>query len=120
MSNTYFEKGSTKKEDILNDFSGYYLKKTIGGQVDPSVGTFTFGVGMVYEYKKGKIINRYKQASISGTIKNYLENIIEVSNNKKISLTTGFCGKDGQSVPVSDGGPLLKLKKTTVGGTKHE
>ncbi len=120
MSNTYFEAGKTSEKDMLNDFTGYYLKKSSAGQVSPSVGTFTFGVGSVQEYKKGKVINNYKQATISGTIINYLQNITEVSKNVVLHKMSAHCGKDGQSVPVSDGGPILKIKNVVVGGTKHE
>jgi hypothetical protein len=32
----------------------------------------------------------------------------------------GFCGKGNQTAYVGDGGPILKVEKVIVGGTKHE
>ncbi|MFH0906495.1 MAG: TldD/PmbA family protein [archaeon] len=118
MSNTYFEKGTIKLEEILQNFSGLFLTGFAGGETDPAVGTFMFGIKQAIEYKNGKIINRYKQASISGNINNYLNKISQVSN-KLGEFDIGFCGKGGQRAFVSGGGPHLKITNATVGGTKH-
>lgn len=119
MSNTYFEKGNEKIEDMLKNFNGYLLKGFSGGQVDPNVGTFMFGIKQAYKYKNGKIEEKYKQASISGNILNYLYKITEVSN-KLGDFEIGFCGKEGQTAFVGGTGPYLKIDKAVIGGTKHE
>lgn len=119
MSNTYFEKGDEKIEDILKNFNGYLLKGFSGGQVDPNIGTFMFGIKQAYKYEKGKIIGKYKQASISGNILKYLDKITNISN-KLGNFEIGFCGKDGQTAFVGGTGPFLKIENATVGGTKYE
>lgn len=119
MSNTYFLEGKDKLDDVLKDFSGYLLDGFAGGQVDPSVGTFMFGIKKAYEYKHGKKIGTFKQASISGNILDYLKNVTVVTN-KIGEFGFGFCGKDGQTAFVSGSGPHIKIDNAVLGGTKHE
>ena len=119
MSNTYFTEGKDKYDEMLSDFSGYLLDGFAGGQVDPSVGTFMFGIKFAYKYDHGKLIEKYKQASISGNILTYLKNISRISN-KIGKFEFGFCGKDGQMAYVSGSGPNILVKNAVVGGTKHE
>lgn len=119
MSNTYFLEGKDKLDDVLKDFSGYLLDGFAGGQVDPSVGTFMFGIKKAYQYRNGKIIGTFKQASISGNILDYLKNVTVVTN-KIGEFGFGFCGKEGQTAFVSGSGPHIKIDKAVIGGTKHE
>jgi len=119
MSNTYFKEGKEKLPAVLSDFSGYLLDGFAGGQVDPSVGTFMFGIKKAYQYKNGKIIGTFKQASISGNILDYLKNVSAVTN-KIGEFGFGFCGKENQTAFVSGSGPYLKIDNAILGGTKHE
>lgn len=119
MSNTYFEPGKSELKDMLHGFNGYLLKGFSGGQVDPNIGTFMFGIKQAYKYKNGKLVDKYKQASISGNILTYLNKISEISN-KKEKFEIGFCGKESQTAFVGGTGPYIKIKNAIVGGTKHE
>ncbi len=119
MSNTFFLNGKDKQEDMLLNFSGFYLKGFAGGMVDPSIGTFMFGIKQAFKFEKGKIVGKFKQASISGNILTYLNNITTVGNKQDLS-GAGFCGKANQTAYVGDGGPVLKLENVIVGGTSHE
>ena len=119
MSNTFFSAGKHTLKDLKEDFTGYLLDGFAGGQVDPSVGTFMFGIKFAYRYEKGKVVEKYKQASISGNILNYLKNISKMSN-KIGKFEFGFCGKDGQTAFVSGSGPHMLINDAVVGGTKHE
>ena len=118
MSNTYFKKGIKNNKDLLKDFTGYLLKRPFGGQVDPAVGTFMFGIRQAIKYEKGKVIDNFKQASISGSILKYLNNIQDIGNTYE--WEPGYCGKGGQSVNVDDSGPYMKIKDVVIGGSKHE
>jgi predicted Zn-dependent protease len=104
---------------MLKGFNGYLLDGFAGGQVDPNIGTFMFGIRQAYKYKDGNIIPKYKQASISGNILTYLNKITEISN-KIENFEIGFCGKGGQKAFVGGTGPYLKIKDAILGGTKHE
>lgn len=119
MSNTYFLEGKEKLSSLLKDFNGYLLDGFAGGQVDPSVGTFMFGIKKAYQYRNGKVIGTFKQASISGNILDYLKNV-SVVTNKIGEFGFGFCGKEGQTAFVSGSGPHIKIDKAVIGGTKHE
>jgi TldD protein len=119
MSNTYFKPGKERLEDMLKGFNGYLLDGFAGGEVDPNIGTFMFGIRQAYKYKNGKVVEKYKQASISGNILTYLNKITEISN-KIENFEIGFCGKGGQRAFVSGTGPYLKIENATLGGTKHE
>src|SRR5574344_1597493 len=119
MSNTYFLEGKEKLPSVLKDFSGYLLDGFAGGQVDPSVGTFMFGIKKAYQYRNGKVIGTFKQASISGNILDYLKNVTVVTN-KIGEFGFGFCGKEGQTAFVSGSGPHIKIDNAVLGGTKHE
>jgi len=119
MSNTFFLPGKDKHKDMLTDFSGYYLKGFAGGMVDPSIGTFMFGIKQAIKYDKGNIIGTFKQASISGNILTYLNNITKIGNIQHLE-GSGFCGKANQTAYVGDGGPFLKINNVIIGGTNHE
>ena len=45
-----------------------------------------------------------------------LNNVIGVGRN--LEFSEGYCGKSGQNVPVSDGGPHIALSEAVVGGLK--
>jgi len=44
-----------------------------------------------------------------------LKDILAVGDD--IKLEVGFCGKNGQSVPVTDGQPTVLIKELVVGGS---
>ncbi len=119
MSNTYFLEGKEKHKDMMNNFNGLLIDGFRGGEVDPAVGTFMFGIDRAYLLEKGKIKETYKQASISGNIKSYLNNVSKISN-KIGAFSFGFCGKEGQRAYVSGSGPYMQINNVIVGGTKHE
>ena len=118
MSNTYIDKGSENPEDILKSVDrGFYAHKYQGGQVEDS-GKFTFSVSSGFLIEKGKLTRPVKQATLIGTNIDILKKIEMVGFDLKFGLQTGTCGKEGQSAPVSDGCPTLKISAMTVGGQK--
>jgi len=118
MSNTYIEKGDYDPEEIIKSVKrGFYAGKFQGGQVEDS-GKFTFSVSSGYLIEDGKLTAPVKQATLIGTNIDILKNIEMVGSDLEFGLPTGTCAKEGQSVPVSDGCPTLKIIKMTVGGQK--
>jgi TldD protein len=118
MSNTYIEKGDYDPEEIIKSVKrGFYADKFQGGQVEDS-GKFTFSVNSGYLIEDGKLTAPVKQATLIGTNIDILKNIEMVGSDLEFGLPTGTCAKEGQSVPVSDGCPTLKIVRMTVGGQK--
>lgn len=118
MSNTYIDRGSEDPEDIIKSVEkGFYAHKYQGGQVEDS-GKFTFSVSSGFLIEKGKLTRPVKQATLIGTNIDILNKIEMVGFDLKFGLQTGTCGKEGQSAPVCDGCPTLKISAMTVGGQK--
>ncbi|MBW6451200.1 MAG: TldD/PmbA family protein [DPANN group archaeon] len=116
MSNTYFDKGDYSLDDMLSTVKdGLYLQGFTGGQVSPSTGDFTFGIERGFIIKNGQKTKMIRDCSLSGNILEVLKNIDAVGNDCSVDMG-GMCGKDGQSVPVDNGGPHLRIKSMLVGG----
>ena len=115
MSNTYLEKGNSDLDDMISDTDGYMLIGSKGGQVDTLTGDFQFNAMYGYKIEKGKLSYPIKGVSLAGNTLKLLKNIESVSKQTGDGMP-GFCGKDGQTVPVVGRNPYLLLKDATVGG----
>lgn len=113
MSNTFFKPGKTTKEEVFDVRDGIYLKGMKGGSVDIFSGGFMFKADEAYEIKNGELGKLYRDTAISGNILETLMNVEAVG--KDFGTSPGFCGKSGQSVPVSDGGPHIRVKNVKIG-----
>lgn len=115
MSNTFLQPGDNTFEELIEDIpDGIYLKGSRGGQVDTGKGIFQFNAAEGYLIKDGEITTPLRDVSLSGNILETLKNIDAIGNDFKLSV--GFCGKDGQTAPVSDGGPHTRILNALVGG----
>ena len=115
MSNTYLQPGDNSFEELLEDIDdGIYLKGSRGGQVDTGKGIFQFNAAEGYLIKEGEITTPLRDVSLSGNILETLKNIDAIGDDFKLSV--GFCGKDGQTAPVGDGGPHTRILNALVGG----
>ncbi|MBN1170128.1 TldD/PmbA family protein [Candidatus Micrarchaeota archaeon] len=112
MSNTYFQKGDHSLQDVF-DIDGIYLKGMKGGSVDTFSGGFMFKAEEAWEIKKGERVKIMRDAVISGNILETMANVTAVG--KDFGTSPGICGKFGQSVPVSDGGPHIQVKGVAIG-----
>ncbi len=118
MTNTYIENGDSTKEDIFSSMDdGLYCVDVIGGQTNLEMFTFTAAYG--YEVKNGKQGKMYRDIVLSGNVFNTLKNISMIGNDCEMFGGLGGCGKGGQSpLPVSFGGPHMKIKDILIGGKK--
>ena len=115
MSNTYLQPGDNTFEELLEDIpNGIYLKGSRGGQVDTGKGIFQFNAAEGYLIENGQLTTPLRDVSLSGNILETLKNIDAIGNDFKLSV--GFCGKDGQTAPVGDGGPHTRILNALVGG----
>ncbi|MDD1684527.1 MAG: TldD/PmbA family protein [Methanoregula sp.] len=115
MSNTFIENGDATREEIFAECkNGIFLVGSRGGQVDPGRGIFQFNAEYGYLVNNGECTKMIRDVSLSGDILSTLHTISLCGNDRKMS--PGYCGKGGQTVPVSDGAPHILLLDAVVGG----
>jgi len=118
MTNTYIDNGKYSKDDIFASMDdGLYAVDVIGGQTNLEMFTFTAGYG--YHIKNGKHGKMFRDIVLTGNVFNTLKNIEMIGNDKQLFGGLGGCGKGGQSpLPVSFGGPHMKIKNVLIGGKR--
>lgn len=116
MSNTYLEPGNMSFDELIEDIKdGIYLKGSRGGQVDTGKGIFQFNAAEGFIIKNGEVTTPLRDVSLSGNILETLKHVDAIGSDFKLSV--GFCGKDGQTAPVGDGGPHTRILDALVGGS---
>ncbi|AGK61665.1 putative Zn-dependent protease and their inactivated-like protein [Archaeoglobus sulfaticallidus PM70-1] len=114
MSNTYIAEGSYSLDELLEEVkNGVYLIGSRGGETNPATGYFQFNAQYGYLIVNGEIRNMVRDVSLSG---NTLEILKGIKIGKGVKFDSGFCGKSGQLVPVSDGAPPTVVT-ALVGGS---
>ena len=117
MRATYMLPGPHAKEEIiLSVKKGVYCENFTNGQVQIGAGDFTFYVKNGWLIEDGKLTRPIKDVNIIGNGPKVLEKVDMVSNDLRIDEGGWTCGKDGQSVPVSQGMPTVRVSSITVGG----
>ncbi|RAP49870.1 MAG: hypothetical protein BZ136_02625 [Methanosphaera sp. rholeuAM74] len=115
MSNTYIKPGDHTFDELIEQLhDGIYLKGSRGGQVDTGRGIFQFNAVEAYMVRNGELDEHIRDVSLSGSTLDILNNITALGSD--FNLSVGFCGKDGQTAPVGDGGPHVLVSEATVGG----
>ena len=112
MTNTFFEKGTHKLEDMIASIDhGYMLFETSNGMEDPKNWAIQCVAQYGIEIKEGKLTDNYVSPVVmSGYVPDLLKSISMVSDDFKV-IGAGMCGKGYKEwVRVSDGGPALKVK----------
>jgi TldD protein len=116
MSNIVIEEGDWQFDEMLEDITfGIYAKGMRGGQVDTIKGEFQFSAEEAFLIEKGTLSKRLKNVSLSGRTLDVLKKIDAVGNVQERG-TIGFCGKDGQDVPVCEYAPHVRVIELMVGG----
>jgi TldD protein len=116
MSNTFIENGDSSYDEIIAECrDGILLCGSRGGQVDPGRGVFQFNAEYGYMIENGEQAGMVRDVSLSGEILSTLHNIVLIGDDR--TMGQGYCGKGGQSVPVSDGAPHVLLIDAVVGGS---
>ena len=117
MRATYMENGNYSQEEIISSVKqGVFVDNFTNGQVQIGAGDFTFFVKSGYLIENGRLTQPIKDINIIGNGPQALADITMVGNNLKIDPGAWTCGKNGQSMPVSQGMPSALVKKLTVGG----
>ncbi|MHA1211360.1 MAG: TldD/PmbA family protein [Candidatus Heimdallarchaeota archaeon] len=116
MGNTYVEAGDKSLDELFEIIGeGVFLEKSYGGYVNPAKGQFMFSSQNGYVIKNGKKEALTQNVSMSGMIMEVLTNTIGVGKDEEPAFN-GSCGKFGQWVPVTGGGPSMAVKDLVIGG----
>ncbi len=115
MSNLYIAPGPDDPAQIAAELKrGLFVTRMGGGQVNTATGEFVFEVDEGFWVEDGEIKHLVRDANLLGVGPECLRSIDRVGWD--IGWGAGTCGKEGQSVPVSDGQPTIRLPKVVVGG----
>ena len=112
MTNTYFEAGSDKVEDMIASISyGFLLEEASSGMEDPKNWGIQCMVNIAREIRDGKLTGKiYSPIVLTGYVPDLLKSISMISD-VSVLCGSGFCGKGYKEwVKVSDGGPYIKAK----------
>ena len=112
MTNTYFEPGKDKVEDMIASIKdGLLLEMPFSGMEDPKNWGIQCMVNYAREIKDGKLTGKiFSPIVLTGYVPDLLKSISMMSDTKVLN-GAGFCGKGYKEwVKVSDGGPYIKAK----------
>jgi TldD protein len=117
MRSTYMLPGPHKAEEIVASVKkGLFCKGFTNGQVQIGAGDFTFYVKNGFLIEDGKLTRPVKDVNIIGNGPKVLELVDMVADDLVIDEGGWTCGKNGQSAPVSQGIPTVRVASITVGG----
>jgi TldD protein len=117
MSNTYLSAGGCSVDEVFDGLrNGIYAIGSEYGYVIPSSGQFTFKCEYAQVIKNGEPRELVRDVALSGLITETLKNVEAIAND--VGFEPGSCGKSGQSVPISTGGPHMRVAKIVVGGMR--
>ncbi|MCM1306907.1 MAG: TldD/PmbA family protein [Bacteroides sp.] len=112
MTNTFFERGTDKLEDMIASIEhGYMIFETNNGMEDPKNWAIQCVAEYGIEIVDGKLTDNYVSPVVmSGYVPDVLKSISMISDAFVVE-GAGMCGKGHKEwVRVSDGGPALKLR----------
>jgi len=117
MSCTFMEDGPHTKEEIIEAVDNGIICETFtNGQVQIGAGDYTFYVKNGWLVEGGRVTAPIKDVNIIGNGPESLKRITMVANDARLDTGGWTCGKNGQSVPVSQGIPTVLVSNMTVGG----
>jgi TldD protein len=112
MTNTFFEAGNDKLEDMIASIEqGYLLEGIFSGMEDPKNWGIQCIALLGREIKEGKLTgNLISPVIMTGFVPDLLKSISMISEKVEIE-GAGFCGKGYKElVKTSSGGPYIKAK----------
>ncbi len=114
MTNTFIAPGKSDPQEIITSVkNGLLVRKMGGGQVDITSGDFVFEVTEGFLIRNGKMSHAVRGATLVGNGPQVLAAVDMVGTD--LHFIPGVCGK-GDSAPVTDGQPTLRIPEITVGG----
>ncbi len=118
MTNTYIDKGTSTKEEIIgNTENGLFAKYISAGSVNPATGDFNFSLSEAYLIQNGKITKPVKGATLIGNGNKILQDVDMVGKNLEIGQ--GYCYAGSGALFIGAGQPTIRVKTMTVGGREE-
>ncbi|MBP5669587.1 MAG: TldD/PmbA family protein [Lachnospiraceae bacterium] len=112
MTNTIFEAGTSKVEDMIASIKyGFLLCQASSGMEDPKNWGIQIMADMAREIKDGKLTGKvFSPIVMTGYVPDLLKSISMISDQIEAG-GTGYCTKgEKELVKVSDGGPYIKAR----------
>ena len=117
MRCTFMEDGPHSVDEIIGSVKRGIIAETFtNGQVQIGAGDFTFYIKNGWMVENGKRSYPIKDVNIIGNGPEALRRVTMAANDGRLDTGGWTCGKDGQSVPVSQGLPTVLVDRLTVGG----
>ena len=117
MRCTYMENGPHEYDELVAAVDhGIVAENFTNGQVQIGAGDFTFFVKNGWLIENGKVTAPIKNVNIIGNGPDALRDIRMAAQDTKLDTGGWTCGKEGQSVPVSQGLPSVLVGRLNVGG----
>ncbi len=118
MSNTFIEPGEMTLDELLKPIDlGVFIQGFGGGYVYVERGQYTCTARRSWMIRNGELAEPLRDVRISGMTLETLMNIDGLSKDFAIK-EPGTCGKNGQGMPVDNGGPCVRVKEMVVGGQR--
>lgn len=115
MTNTCIEPGESSFEEMVaNTTLGIYCRDWYGGQTTHE--QFSFGCAEAWMIRDGKLAEPLRGTTLSGNLFTTLENIDLIGRDFAWAEAGGTCGKGGQSAPVGQGSPYIRIQNALMGG----
>jgi len=112
MRNTYFSRGDMDIDELLSGKKfGYYCGDVRGGESEAN-SSFQVGIQDCYEIRDGEIGRPVRDSAISGVALQALKMVDGLGND--FGLESSYCGKKGQNMESSDGGPHIGFLKGAI------
>jgi predicted Zn-dependent protease len=115
----YVQPGSHAAEEIIASTPyGVYAREFGDGGLDFGAGRFFFNIRQSYLIEKGRLTAPIGSLTVSGKIREILNDIGLVGNDFKYDRGVSYCQKNGQTIPVRVGQPTIKINKLFVNGVQ--
>lgn len=111
MTNTFMAAGQDDPQKMMEEVEdGIYIESIQSGT---GQAVFTMNPFISYRIREGKLCEPVRINVLTGNVFETLYDVDAVGSDLEI-IDTGGCGKHGQWIKVSIGGPSIRVKKLTV------